>query len=151
MRILILYATTEGQTRKICQFVMSHLTAAGHSAALLSAEGNMDVDPSEFDAAILAASIHAGNFQTPMSDYATHHSKALNAMKTLFLSVSLSAAGDDPDDWAGIERAVDAFTSETGWTPNQVEHVAGAFRFGEYDFFKSWAMRWIGSIRSCVK
>jgi menaquinone-dependent protoporphyrinogen oxidase len=28
-----------------------------------------------------------------------------------------------------------------------VEHVAGAFRFREYDFFRYWAMRWIASAR----
>jgi menaquinone-dependent protoporphyrinogen oxidase len=66
---------------------------------------------------------------------------------TLFLSVSLSAAGKDAGDWEGLGVCVERFVRETGWTPARVEHVAGAFRFSEYDFFKSWAMRWIAAER----
>lgn len=33
------------------------------------------------------------------------------------------------------------FETETGRTPGRVEHVAGAFRFSDYDFFRAWAMR----------
>ena len=33
--------------------------------------------------------------------------------------------------------------ADTGWTPGQILHVAGAFRFTEYDFFKGWVMRLI--------
>jgi menaquinone-dependent protoporphyrinogen oxidase len=62
-------------------------------------------------------------------------------MPTLFLAVSLSAAGNDPDDWAGLRKCLADFETETGWTPGRVEHVAGAFRFSEYDFFRAWAMR----------
>ena len=39
------------------------------------------------------------------------------------------------------------FTTKTGWMPERVEHVAGAFRFTQYDFFRSWAMRWIASTK----
>ena len=57
------------------------------------------------------------------------------------LSVSLSAAGTDAEDWAGIHKCVAQFEADTGWIPGRVEHVAGAFRFSEYDFFRAWAMR----------
>ncbi|MFM7443568.1 MAG: protoporphyrinogen oxidase, partial [Tabrizicola sp.] len=60
---------------------------------------------------------------------------------TLFLAVSLSAAGQDPDDWAGLRKCLATFEQDTGWTPGRVEHVAGAFKFSEYDFFRAWAMR----------
>jgi menaquinone-dependent protoporphyrinogen oxidase len=36
---------------------------------------------------------------------------------------------------------VEKFKVETHWAPRQILHVAGAFRFTRYDFFKSWAMR----------
>ncbi len=62
-------------------------------------------------------------------------------MPTMFLAVSLSAAGDDLDDWSGLRTCLADFKAATGWTPARVEHVAGAFRFSEYDFFRAWAMR----------
>jgi menaquinone-dependent protoporphyrinogen oxidase len=73
--------------------------------------------------------------------------RELDRVPALFLSVSLTAAGKDAGDWEGLRASVARFTQETGWTPARVEHVAGAFRFSEYDFFKSWAMRWIAAER----
>ncbi len=143
MKVLIVYASTEGQTRKIARFVADRLADAGQSVELMRAEDAEGLDVARFDGAILAGSIHVGAFQKSLVTFAKCHADALSRIPTLFLGVSLAAAGDDPDDWRGLEACVAKFTAEAAWTPGQVEHVAGAFRFGEYDFFRSWAMRWI--------
>lgn len=143
MKILIVYASTEGQTRKIVRYAFDRLAAEGHAVELIAAGDAEGLDPSAFDAAILAGSVHAGHYQEELVDYARAATKTLARMPTLFVSVSLAAAGQDDDDWEGLHQAVRRFVEATGWTPGRVEHVAGAFRFGEYDFFKYWAMRWI--------
>ncbi|MFQ1699808.1 flavodoxin domain-containing protein [Loktanella agnita] len=143
MKILIAYATTEGQTRKIVRFCADHLIALGHSVELLGAADADDLALVGFDAALLAASVHMGHYQSPVLTLAKREAAALAGMTSAFLSVSLAAAGDDPEDVQGLQDCVACFASETGWTPAEVFHVAGAFRFSEYDFFKSWAMRWI--------
>jgi len=145
MRIAIIYATTEGQTRKIARFAADRLSGAGHMVELLTAEDAGDLDLARFDAAILAASVHISRYQQELVAFATAQATALSGLKTLFLSVSLAAAGDDREDWKGLGECVAKLTEETGWTPGQVEHVAGAFRFTQYDFFRSWAMRWIAA------
>jgi menaquinone-dependent protoporphyrinogen oxidase len=147
MKILIVYGTTEGQTRKVARYVFDWLAGRGHSAELAPAGDAEGLSPEPFDGVILAASVHAGHYQAPLVDYAKAEAKALAAKPSLFLSVSLSAAGNDPHDWAGLRDCLRRFEAETGWTPGRVEHVAGAFRFSEYDFFKSWAMRWIAARR----
>lgn len=145
MKVLIVYATTEGQTRKIASFAFRHLVAQGHSVALLAAADGQDCDASDYDAVIVAASVHAGRYQREMRDFATSERDLLKSVRTLFLSVSLAAAGEDDSDWKELDQIVKRMVEETGWTPDRVEHVAGAFRFSEYDFFKYWAMRWIES------
>jgi menaquinone-dependent protoporphyrinogen oxidase len=145
MKILIVYATTEGQTRKVARFVFDRLVAAGHAAALVPAAEAGGIDPAGFDAAVVGGSVHAGHFQKELVTWAQAAAPALGRVPSLFLPVSLTAAGDEAEDWAGLRACVDRFVDETGWTPGRVEHVAGAFRFSEYDFFKSWAMRWIAS------
>ena len=145
MKIAIIYSTTEGQTRKIARFCADHLTDAGDSVEVIQAADAGDIDLSRFDAAILAASIHVMRYQKEMVDFARAQADALRKLRTLFLSVSLTAASDDPEDQAGLADCVAEFTEETGWTPGRVEHVAGAFMFSEYDFFRSWAMRWIAA------
>ncbi len=145
MKILIAYASTEGQTRKIARFCADHLVEQGHSVEVLGAADSKDVDLARFDAALLAASVHAGRYQKPLVKLAKRQAAALTQMKSAFMSVSLAAAGDNADDWEGLADCVKRFSEQTGWTPAEVFHVAGAFRFSEYDFFKSWAMRWIAA------
>ena len=148
MNILIAYATTEGQTRKICRFCADLLIEAGHSVELLQVSGRArDLDPARYDASLLAASVHIGRFQKDMVKFATQHGAALSAHPSLFLSVSLAAAGEDAEDWAELERIVATFCDQTGYRPGQVEQVAGAFRFTEYDFFRAWAMRYIAAVK----
>ena len=141
MFLLIAYATTDGQTRRIARFAADRLAAVGHSVELLNVEDAEGLDLARFDAAILAGSLHAGGYQKTLARFATGQAALLALMPTLFLAVSLSAAGNDPDDWAGLRKCLAEFETGTGWTPGRVEHVAGAFRFSEYDFFRAWAMR----------
>jgi menaquinone-dependent protoporphyrinogen oxidase len=141
MRLLIAYATTDGQTRKIARFAADRLADQGHAVELLNVEDAEGLDLSRFDAAILAGSLHAGGYQKALRRYVTGARTALAAMPTLFLAVSLSAAGNDPDDWKGLTLCLEEFAEDTGWVPGRLEHVAGAFKFSEYDFFRAWAMR----------
>ncbi len=145
MKILILYASTEGQTRKIVRHCADRLVDAGHLVEILAAGDAEAFDPARFGAVIVAGSVHAGRYQSDLVQTVKAAAAGLASLPTLFLSVSLAAAGDNKGDWAEIEACVARFREATGWTPGRVEHVAGAFRFTEYDFFKSWAMRWIAS------
>ena len=142
MKILVLYATTEGQTRKIAEFVATQLK--GDEVVLIdAADTRAKPGPEGFDAVFLAASLHAGQYQHSIKIYARDHHAKLNQMPSLFISVSLAAAGDDPEDLKGIADCAERFKADTGWSGAQVRHVAGAFRFTKYDFFKGWVMRMI--------
>lgn len=145
MKILVLYATTDGQTRKIARHVADGLADKGHGVELLEARDGEGLELARFDRAILAGSLHAGGYQAALASFARSHAAALNDMPTLFLAVSLSAAGDDAEDWAGLRKCLDEFHSETGWTPTRSAHVAGAFRFSEYGFFRAWVMKRIAA------
>lgn len=143
MKLLIVYGTTDGQTAKIARHIFERAHGMGHSVALEHAEGHNLVPPEGFDAVIVAGSIHAGGFQPPLVEYAKTHQSTLAKRPTMFLSVSLTAAGDDEHEWEGLRECIARFSDETGWIPGRVEHVAGAFKFADYGFFTYWAMRWI--------
>ena len=144
MKILILYGTTEGQTRKVAEFAAKHLRDLGDTVTLADAtDDTSTIDLRAFDAAIIAASLHAGQYQAPVVHFARANHAWLNLMPAAFFSVSLSAAGSDPEDLKGIADCAERFMAETRWTTAEVRHVAGAFRFTEYDFFKRWVMKLI--------
>ena len=145
MKVLVVFASTEGQTARVAQFTVTWMTKADHSAVLVPAEAAEDVQIDAFDGVIVAGSVHAGQYQKSLVSWARDKAGDLSTKPTLFLSVSLSAAGDDPEDWVGLNACVERFCEKAGWRPGQVEHVAGAFKFSEYDFFRYWAMRWIAA------
>ncbi len=147
MNILICYASTEGQTRKIAKFCAACLQARAHTCTVMHADDETDLEIKYFDAAILAGSVHIGHLQEPLAKFARTHAGHLNSIPTLFLQVSLAAAGQEASDHAELAQISRQFCEDAGWVPGETHQIAGAFRFTEYDFFKSLAMRFIAASR----
>lgn len=143
MRILVCYGTTEGQTRKVAEYVAEIVEQHGHEPALFEASQVSEWEPSHCQAAILAGSVHMGRYQTSLVHHLKRWHSELNAMPSVFISVSLSAASNDPHEQAEVDELAQNMLHQTGWTPLKVHHAAGALLFSQYDFFKRWAMRLI--------
>lgn len=141
MKVLIAYASSEGQTRKIVRTVADQLVNGGITVELLRLADAEDIRLDRFDCAILAASVHAGHYQRSLSDFAANHASGLRSLPTLFLSVSLAAAGHNSEDWRSLERILEDFKSATGWAPGRVEQIAGAYLPSRYDILKRFVMR----------
>jgi len=146
MRILIIFGSTEGHTRHLAGFMRERLTGAGHDVETAEA-GQGAPSPEAFDRVILAGSLHVGRYQAALVDYARRWHGALAARPSAFVSVSLSAAGENPDDWAGLEECLAKFVHETQWTPTATHQAAGAIRYSQYDFFKRLTMKTIAAKR----
>ncbi|MYM54605.1 flavodoxin domain-containing protein [Thalassovita mangrovi] len=141
MKVLVSYATTEGQTRRIARHVADRIADMGHMVELARIDDADDIDLSRFDRTILAASIHVGHYQRGISEFAAKYAAKLGEKPSLFLSVSLAAAGHDAEDWRGLDKILADFQDATGWTPGRVEQIAGAYLPSQYDVFTRFAMR----------
>lgn len=147
-KILFIYGTSEGHTRKVAGHVADVLRRGDVNVTLLdAADADQDAPLPAFDACLVAASVHIGGFQNAVARLVRENAAAIAAAPNAFLSVSLSAAGDDEGDWQGLERCLEDFFEKANWRPRHVEHVAGAFRYTQYDFFKRWAMKSIAKKR----
>ena len=144
MQILLLYATHEGQTQKITGFVAGRLAQQGHTVttANTSAGGALP-DPGRFDAILVAASVHLGRYQPAVIEFVSAHRATISARANAFLSVSLAAAGHEPEDVDGLKKCVADFAQASGWTPRLVHHAAGAFRYSAYGFITRYVMKYI--------
>ncbi|SLN72538.1 Protoporphyrinogen IX dehydrogenase [menaquinone] [Roseivivax jejudonensis] len=147
MKILVGYGTGEGHTRRIARHVADLTVAEGHSVELLNLADAEGLDLARFDRALLAASVHVNHYQRALGTFAAREASRLNAMPTLFLSVSLAAAGHDDEDWKGLERILADLEAATGWTPGRVSQIAGAFRPERYDVFRRFVMRRIIAVK----
>ncbi len=141
MKLLIAYASTEGHTRKIARHIADRLVEHGHGVELLPLGDAEDLDPRRFDRAILAASLHVGHYQHALTAFVTAHRDWLATHPALFLSVSLAAAGHDAEDWRALDQIMADLTEATGWTPDRVIQVAGAYTPSRYDLVRRLIMR----------
>jgi menaquinone-dependent protoporphyrinogen oxidase len=141
MKILVSYATSEGHTRKVARWVADGIYDQGHSVELLRLADAKDIDLDRYDGVVMAGSVHVGHYQPEVAEFASEHAAQLGQMPTLFLSVSLAAAGHDAEDWRGLERFLSEFTDATGWTPGRVVQVAGAYMPSAYGVLSRFVMR----------
>jgi len=140
--VLIVYGTTEGHTRKIANWMAERLRADGFKSTVIdTADGPKDLAVDTYDAAIIAGSVHQGNHQKPLIHFVRERQAALDAMPTLFVSVSLSAVREE--DHEDAQGCADTFLEETGWQPGRTELVAGALLYTKYDWFKRQLMKMI--------
>jgi menaquinone-dependent protoporphyrinogen oxidase len=142
MKVLIMYGSTEGQTRKIASFLKEEAVKLGHVVTLADATDKPPL-PEGFDLVLIGASVHMHKYQSAVVHYVKKNAAALNKTKSGFFSVSMAAASGDTESRLELEEVTAAFLKETGWTPAQTEQVAGALLYTQYDFFKKLIMRLI--------
>lgn len=141
MRVLIVFGTTEGQTKKLARFVAARLSAQHHQVVCENAaRPHRARRPETFDRVLVMGSLHAGEYQSGLVRYVKAHAAELARTPSAFISVSLSAAGHERRDWQGLEACLRRFEEKTGWTPATVHQAAGAFRFRRYSFLTRFIM-----------
>ena len=141
-RVLILYGTTDGHTRKIATALRDALVDEGVYTFVSDARhGTESVVPEEYDGVIVAASVHAGGFQKTVVRWARAHADQLNRMPTAFLSVCLGILEKRPEVRRTLDAIVEQFQRSTGWRPEAVKFVAGALLYTRYNWLKRWIMR----------
>jgi menaquinone-dependent protoporphyrinogen oxidase len=142
MNVLVLYSSTEGQTKKVAERVAAQVEAAGHRATVHHM-GSDQKPPSipEFDAVIAAASVHQGFHQESAINFIAAQAGNLNRKRSAFISVSLSAAL--AEGRAEAQDYVERFLETTGWKPARCLLLAGAVRLSSYDYFERQVMKYI--------
>ena len=129
LRFMVAYHSEEGQTEKVAHHVARHIENRGQVARLIRTDDVDDIsDAGAFDAAIIAGAVHLGAYGPALAEFVTKHAGELNQVPSTFLTVSLSAASDDPLDLVGTEKHALEFQQETGWSPEHTQFVAGAVR-----------------------
>ena len=137
-RILLLYASVEGQTALIAERIAHVLRQKAHSVELRPADGAR-LDPSGYDGVIIGASIHYGHHPAYLREFVRRERGAIAARPNAFFSVSLSAGGPRPKPYAA-QRYIDKFLRKTGWQPALVASFAGAVKYSVYGPIKRRVM-----------
>lgn len=141
MRILVLYATVEGHTRKIAETLAEEFESGYMDVNLTNVSDPGYCDPGTFDAAVLCAPIHIHRYPSEFVKYIQSWKHSLQEIPTALVTVSLAIASDNVEERQEAEGYTEELCSKTGWHPDIYHHAAGALKYLEYDFFKRWMMR----------
>lgn len=141
MKVLLIYGTTEGQTRKIAEFASERLAEAGHDVEVRDSRRAANTDLSAFDAVILAGSVHEKRHQESLENFVFAHRSQLSTVPTLLMSVSLSIAFENGESEA--QDYVRRFIERTAFEPGTVALVAGALKIDQYDYYMSQIVEFV--------
>jgi menaquinone-dependent protoporphyrinogen oxidase len=136
-RILVFYATTDGHTAKIAQRLGEDLREAGATVHVADAGvGHVDPQPRDYDAVIVAASLHFGEYQSAIDRWVRRRHQELTAMPTAFLSVGLAMLQPEADVLKDLGALQEHFFATTRWRPTFCRNVAGALPFSRYGWLR---------------
>ncbi|SDX69977.1 menaquinone-dependent protoporphyrinogen IX dehydrogenase [Flavobacterium degerlachei] len=142
MKLLIIYGTTEGQTRKIAHYMEAILQNAGHQVTIADTTADPP-EPKGYDAIILGSSIHMHKYHSAIKHYIKKHLEQLNNIPGAFFSVSLAVASGLDEENLEVQKITNDFLEQTGWKPMMTTQIAGALKYTDYDYFKRLIMKMI--------
>jgi menaquinone-dependent protoporphyrinogen oxidase len=141
-RVLIFFGTTDGHTAKIATRLGEDFRDLGATVHIVGAgSGHADPCPRDYDAVIVAASLHLSNYQRPVREWVRAHSRELSGMPSAFLSVCLGVLQPEPEVQQELTLIMERFFATSGWRPTSSLAVAGALRYSRYGWLKRWLMR----------
>jgi menaquinone-dependent protoporphyrinogen oxidase len=139
-RILIAYASSHGQTRKIAETIAADLYRSGHVVELASALAGRPPPVQDYDAVVLGSRVQFGTHARPIIDYITANRAALAEIPSYFFSVSMSTAGAHVLDPEGY---LEKLFATTRWQPRQAVAIAGGLPYLRYGFLLRMVMKLI--------
>ncbi len=129
-RILLLYSSVYGLSRRICETLGGQLAARGDAAEVFAIT-EPGVDPAAFDAVVVGASIRQGKHNPAVMAYVTKHLAALESRPSAFFSVNLVArkpGKNTPQTNPYLQR----FLAGCPWHPKLLGVFAGELDYSRY-------------------
>lgn len=132
MSALLLYCSTDGQTKKIMTQIANELRQHGHDCDvrdLTSVQQSLNL--SSYSKVLVGASIRYGYFNKALDKFITRHLTQLNNMPSAFFGVNLTARKAEkntPETNSYIRK----FLENTPWKPTLTGVFAGALYYPRY-------------------
>ena len=138
---LIIYSTTDGQTKLICNKIISE-NFKQDEVRLCSLADSSKEDLSKYKKIIIGASIRYGKHNAELLKFTNINNDLLNKIKSAFFSVNVVARKPEKNK-SSTNPYVKKFLDKTLWRPNKVQVFAGKVNYPSYKFFDKHIIRFI--------
>ena len=129
--ILIIYATTDGQTRKISQRLQLVIEQQGHQVVLAPVEDAPRLDLASFDKIVIGASIRYGKHCPLIVDFIEKNKVLLESKPNAFFSVNVVARKSEKCR-SEANPYLQKFLRRISWTPRELAVFAGKIDYPSY-------------------
>ena len=140
-KFLIIYSTTDGHTKMICERIKNFLID-GNLVELLSLEDTKKVDLSNFEKIIIGASIRYGKHSKELYKFINLNKNILDQKKSAFFSVNVVARKPEKNT-AETNPYINKFLKISKWRPNKIKVFAGKVDYPKYNFFDKYIIKFI--------
>ena len=141
-RILIIYSTTDGHTRKICRRLCQVVEQLDHQITLISIDNESNVDLGSFDKIILGASIRYGKHHKKVYEFIKRNKQLLDSKPNAFFSVNVVARKPEKNQ-PETNPYLRKFLKQISWQPKELAVFAGKIDYKKYRFLDRQIIRLI--------
>lgn len=141
-KFLVIYSTTDGHTREICERLVDIIAQHGHAVTLRDIGDSKNRDPVDFDKIVIGASIRYGRHSKQVYRFINDHAQLLADTPSAFFSVNL-VARKPAKRQADTNPYVRKFLRQIPWQPKELTIFAGKLDYPRYRFWDREIIRLI--------
>jgi menaquinone-dependent protoporphyrinogen oxidase len=140
--ILIIYSTTDGHTRSICERLKQVVESQNHTVVVSWMSDDPEIDLQPFDTVVIGASIRYGKHQPQVFDFISKNQATLESKPSAFFSVNVVARKPEknrPETNPYLQK----FLKKISWQPQNLAVFAGKIDYPRYTFIDRQMIRLI--------
>tara|TARA_Y100000591_G_scaffold309383_1_gene310633 strand:- start:146 stop:667 length:522 start_codon:yes stop_codon:yes gene_type:complete len=141
METIIIYSSTDGHTKIICEKIKDNFENVD-DIALVSLKETANLDLSKFNQIIIGASIRYGKHSSDLYKFIKSNRKTLDQKKTAFFSVNVVARKSEKNS-PETNPYIKKFLKISNWKPNKIAVFAGKVDYPNYNFFDKYIIKLI--------
>ncbi len=140
--ILIIYSTTDGHTRTICERLQQVVVEQQHSVVVAWMSDDPEIDLQTFDKVVIGASIRYGKHQPQVFDFIRKNQAELESKPSAFFSVNVVARKPEKNQ-PETNPYLQKFLRQISWQPENLAVFAGRIDYPRYGFVDRQMIRLI--------
>ena len=141
MKSLIIYSSTDGQTKKICEKILDHLKNK-ISFDLVSVDKALDLNFENYERIVIGASIRYGKYNSKIFKLINKNLNILENKQSSFFSVNVVARKQEKNT-PGTNPYIKKFYLSSRWKPKKIEVFAGKVDYPNYNFINKIIIKFI--------
>ena len=141
-KIIIIYSTTDGHTKDICNRLKGIIEKQNNQVTLKSISDNSANDIESYDKIVIGASIRYGKHNSKVYDFIKRNTSILESKPNAFFSVNVVARKPEKNQITTNPYLI-KFLKQISWKPKNIAVFAGKIDYQKYSFWDRFMIRLI--------